>query len=107
VAGKKKIGTIHFHYYEYPDETWMVRVAVGKNDLPDPKENPRAYMKMGLMTAQLKSYTEQQMKALDTLLVGKEEMKIIMEHAEAKAKAKQADVDKLQKKLPFEEDTDG
>jgi hypothetical protein len=43
VAGKKKIGTIHFHYYEYPDETWMVRVAVGKNDLPDPKENPRAW----------------------------------------------------------------
>ena len=54
-------------------------------------------MKMAMMSAQIRYYAAKQMVALDTLLVGKEEMKTIMDHA----KTKQADVDRLQQPLPF------
>lgn len=100
MATKKKIGTVHLHYYEYADGAWEIRVAVGKNDLPDPNKNMRGYVKMGLLTAQIAAYSKEQLLALDTLLVSSEEMKAV-------ADRKKADVDRLQQKLPFEEEDNG
>lgn len=98
MRGAKKVGEVTFRFYEYPDGTWKIATVVHEKSLPSQDEQPRQFKKMALMAAQLRDYANKQMVALDTLLVGKEEMKIIMDHA----KTKQADVDKYQTKLPFE-----
>ena len=99
MRGAKKVGEVTFRFYEYPDSTWKIATVVHKKSLPSMDKQPRQFMKMSLMAAQIRDYASKQMVALDTLLVGKEEMKIIMAHA----KTKQADVDRLQQPLPFEE----
>ena len=98
VSKKRKVGQVTFRFYEYPDKTWKIITSVGKNDLPDPEKRPRAFMKLAMMAAQLRAYATQQLKALDTLMIAREEIKIIMD-------ANKADIDKHQTKLPFEEDT--
>ena len=88
---RKRVGTVHLHYYTDDKGVWDIRVAVGKNDLPDPETHMRDYIKMGLLTAQLAAYSKEQTLVLDTLLAIKEE-------------AKKADVDKYQQPLPFTEE---
>lgn len=100
MRGVKKKGEITFRFYEYEDKTWKVATVAHKKHLPDMDTDPRSFMKMALMAAQVREYIQKQMIALDTLLVGKEEAELIIEHA----KAKQADVDVLQQPLPFKED---
>lgn len=95
---KKKVGEVLFRFYEYPDGTWEVKTVVHDRHLPNPEEEPRAFMKMGLMAADLNRQAQNGMKAIDTLLVGKEEMKVIMDE--------QDKINQIQTKLPFEEDTD-
>lgn len=92
---KKFQGRISFEYFELLDGSWEVKIVVHEeSDLPDPSTNLRAYVKMGIMTAQLDSYAKEQLTALELILAGKEEMKLV--------KSKKADVDKYQLKLPFE-----
>ena len=101
MRGSKKVGEVTFRFYQFPDGTWKVATVVHQKHLPDMDKEPRAYMKMAVMAAQVRDYVQKQMVALDTLLVGQEEMKTIMAHAKAKA-----DVDRLQSKLPFETEED-
>lgn len=102
MARAQKKGEITFRFYEYPDGTWKVATVVHKKHLPDMDSDPRSFAKMALMAAQVRSYIQKQMVALDTLLVGKEEIRTLM--AEAKQNQVQADADKYQTKLPFEEE---
>jgi hypothetical protein len=88
---RKRVGSVHFHFYELPDDDWEVRVAAGKNDIPDPKVDLRGYVKMSLLTAQLAAYAKEQALALDFLL--KENKAIQQEKKEA---------GQYQMKLPFE-----
>ena len=73
MKGKKKVGQVHLHFYTDKNGLWEIRVAVGKNDLPDPKIDLRSYIKMGLLAAQINAYAAEQIKALDLLLITKEE----------------------------------
>ena len=88
MTGAKKVGEVTFRFYEYPDETWRIATVVYKKHIPDMDVNPRSFMKMALMAAQLRDYAQKQMVALDTLLVGKEEMRTIMNHAKDKEEDK-------------------
>ena len=77
-----------FRFYEYPDGTWKIATVVHRKSLPSQDKEPRQFMKMAMMSAQIRDYASKQMVALDTLLVGKEEMKIIMAHAKTKEEKK-------------------
>jgi len=102
MKGAKKVGEVTFRFYEKPDGTWEVATVVHKKSLPNMDTEPKAFVKMAIMSAQVRDYISKQLIALDMLLVGKEEMKEILA-----ATKKQADVDKYQTKLPFEEDKNG
>ena len=102
MKGAKKVGEITFRFYQKPDNTWEVATVVHKKSLPDMDTEPKAFVKMAMLSAQVRDYMSKQLIALDMLLVGKEEMKEILA-----ATKKQADVDTKQTKLPFEEGKDG
>jgi hypothetical protein len=97
------LGRVQLSFYQFPDKTHEVNVTFTRfDDLPNPKEDKRGFTVMGLLAAQVQDYAKKQLKAVDMMLVGKEEMKIIMdEHDRIKA-----DVDKYQQPLPFPEDKD-
>lgn len=98
MKGAKKVGEVTFRFYEYPDGTWKVATVVFEKSLPSMDKQPRAYMKMAVLAAQVRQYIQNQLTALDTLLIGQEEIKTLMSQSK-----KQADVDKYQTKLQFEE----
>lgn len=97
MKGAKKVGEVTFRFYEKPDGTWEVATVVHQKSLPDMETQPKQFTKMAIMAAQIRDVAQKQLIALDMLLVGKQEIKEILE-AE-----KQADTEQYQTKLPFED----
>jgi len=96
---KRKLGQVTLRFYEYPDQSIFVKVHAGKNDIPDKAKHPYDFNRMLILSGEVARYTQQQVSAMNTLLVSAKEFKIIQE-----AQEKKADVDRLQTKLPFEGD---
>lgn len=91
------LGRVVLKFFKYPDDTHEVKLTFSRyDDLPDPDQDKRGFTVMGLIAAQVQDYAKKQMQAVDMLIVGKQEMQTIMKA--------QADVDKYQQPLPFDEE---
>jgi hypothetical protein len=96
------LGRAQLSFYEYPDGTHDVTITFTRfDDLPDPAENKRGFTVMGLLCAQVQDTAKKQLKAIDTLIIGQEEMRAMDEAAQKEM----ADVDRLQTKFDFEEES--
>ena len=95
------LGRVQLSMYEYEDGTHDVKITFNRyDDLPNPAENKRGFTVMGLLAAQVQDTAKKQLKAIDMLIVGKDEMRVM----DAEAQKEMADVDQLQTKFDFEED---
>ena len=102
------LGRLIMEVYTYPDGTHkVVPTSLRDDDIPNGMHR-RDKLMLSMFMAQLIQYAGKQMSAIDMLLVSKEDMELIKEEARLAAEKKaKADIEKYQKKLPFEEEANG
>jgi hypothetical protein len=92
-------GKVVFEFLESPDGSWFSKVT----PVMLPAADIRDTYKLALIIAVLQDTCRKKLEVVDRLI----KEKAILEEMEKEDSKPVADVDRLQRKLPFEEDKDG